>query len=339
VFFEDLKIGYEEAMVVQENHYDPYGLNLASIEKQGAPDDHFQYNGKEKQEDFGLNWSDYGARMYDSQLGRWHAVDPLAEKFTDVTPYNYVLNNPIKLIDPDGKAPCPKCPPGYAADVDGTKATVKTISNYINKANGRAQQTIRLEEQLTGKQTSGYNKFIHYAASYVNSFGGYSDANDITVLTKGRNLDGSKANTLDYVAAGVGSLVPFMSGGAIKGTLEGALDGLKSHERKIINDYLSEGSNVKIIQPDGINKVPDIEVDGLVIEMKTLMNNNANTAITRIQDGFQKKGVQSVVLDTRGTGMTLEQAQSVAERAAGTYKDKQLPGGLEIWIDNGKVKF
>jgi hypothetical protein len=60
VYFDDIKIVQEKGLIVQENHYDPYGLNLAGIEKQGQPDDKFQYNGKEKQEEFGLNWNDYG---------------------------------------------------------------------------------------------------------------------------------------------------------------------------------------------------------------------------------------------------------------------------------------
>lgn len=63
----------------------------------------YKYNGKEFEDDLGLNTYDYGARNYDAAIGRWSSIDPLAEKYTNLSPYTYVANMPIVAYDPDGK--------------------------------------------------------------------------------------------------------------------------------------------------------------------------------------------------------------------------------------------
>jgi RHS repeat-associated protein len=91
--------------IVDENDYYPFGMNHL---KSGtsffgtSSYKNYKYNGKELQE---TGMYDYGARFYMPDIGRWGVVDPLAEKMTRHSPYNYAFNNPIRFIDPDGRAP------------------------------------------------------------------------------------------------------------------------------------------------------------------------------------------------------------------------------------------
>ena len=87
--------------VEEVNHYYPFGgLLSSSVSNAVQP---YKYNGKELDRKNGLDWYDYGARMYDAALGRWHAVDPMSEKYYSWSPYTYCKNNPVLRIDLDGK--------------------------------------------------------------------------------------------------------------------------------------------------------------------------------------------------------------------------------------------
>ncbi len=95
-------------VVAQQTDYYPFGY---TFNKSGSSDNKYLYNGKELQGDeigiTSLDWLDYGWRMYDPILGRWHVIDPLAEKYAPISPYAYVANNPLRYIDPDGRRMSP----------------------------------------------------------------------------------------------------------------------------------------------------------------------------------------------------------------------------------------
>jgi RHS repeat-associated protein len=93
----DTKTG--TAVQVQKDDYYPFGMEINSVVN--GTKNEYLYNRKELQEELGQY--DYGARFYDPVIARWTSVDPLADKYVNLSPFNYVANNPIKAVDPDGK--------------------------------------------------------------------------------------------------------------------------------------------------------------------------------------------------------------------------------------------
>ena len=86
----------------QNNLWNPFGGLMTGGLSSGALQ--YKYNGKEFDRTHGLAWHYYGARWQDPSVGRFTSIDPLCEDYYDISPYVYCLNNPIKHIDPDGRA-------------------------------------------------------------------------------------------------------------------------------------------------------------------------------------------------------------------------------------------
>ena len=126
--------------ILEENHYYPFGLKHSNYDNDVqrfrgpinggdepvviAPDifgrsaNKYKYNGKELQDELGLNVTAMDYRQYDSAVGRFNSMDKLSELTYDISPYRFALNNPIFWADPTGLseqnggnlAICPTCP-------------------------------------------------------------------------------------------------------------------------------------------------------------------------------------------------------------------------------------
>ncbi|MCF6404451.1 DUF6443 domain-containing protein [Chitinophaga filiformis] len=112
VYFDNLIITHNAGPLLEEHHYYPFGLEMAGISakalKKSYINNNYLFNGKKfETSEFGDGWSsnlyDFGARLYDPQIGRFHAPDPHGAKYGWISQFNFAFDNPVNFIDPDGK--------------------------------------------------------------------------------------------------------------------------------------------------------------------------------------------------------------------------------------------
>ncbi len=125
----------------------------------------YGFNGKEFEN--GLDWrvNDFGARMYDPVLGRWGSVDPLAERPDNISwsPYAYCWNNPINVIDPDGRS-------GESV-IDKKNGTI-TVSQHLVFYGGKATTELsnRIATGIAAQWNGAHGKVAIDGKSYKVNF-------------------------------------------------------------------------------------------------------------------------------------------------------------------------
>src|SRR5574344_845448 len=87
---------------IQRLLYMPFGEPLYDY-RNTSYNSRYTFSGKERDTETGYSY--FGARYYNSDLSIWLSVDPMADKYPGLSPYTYCANNPVKLVDEDGRFP------------------------------------------------------------------------------------------------------------------------------------------------------------------------------------------------------------------------------------------
>lgn len=159
VFDDNLKI-------LEKNNYYAFGMRWTDQQ----PQFNYTYNSKEEQRGIGVGLINYGARFHDVRIGRFISIDPLVEELSNLTPFNYTYNNPIRFIDPDGKM---AEPPGWLSKIWDTAVDVYTTLRDGTK--GMISNTIRSGLESMGSNTGqtfstdSDNQMMQYEAMMSNA--------------------------------------------------------------------------------------------------------------------------------------------------------------------------
>ena len=156
--------------------YYPYGMQMTGRSYTSSADQRYKFTGKERDAPDGLYY--FGRRYYDSFRGQWLEVDPMDSKYPGTSPYDYVLSNPVRLVDPDGSV---------TYMVDGVEVDQglgqqlaeqyqqQTIfqnnsdNNNNNKHKITTNDIVNREEEYFKSKLAGLNDLISHTKSGINS--------------------------------------------------------------------------------------------------------------------------------------------------------------------------
>ena len=144
-----------QGTIEQTTHYYPYGGILSQSANQGIQK--FKYNGKEFDRMHGLDMYDFGARQQDPETGMFTSMDPMCEKYYNISPYAYCMGNPIRYVDPDGSETHVK------RNDDGTYEVIGGVLNddlniYVYTTDKNGEYTVKGKSiGVTETTTAFYN--------------------------------------------------------------------------------------------------------------------------------------------------------------------------------------
>ncbi len=164
----------------------------------------YKFSGKEKDAETGYNY--FGARYYMSDLSIWASVDPLSDKYPSLSPYVYCANNPIIIIDPDGRDLI------LTGKKENVNATVKLMNESVGRKVFKADNKTgnisakKLNDNQYNKLSESGKAFYNLAEGIANdkdkkvAIGVERNANDVFI----GNYDSEKIDIGDIKAIGKG---------------------------------------------------------------------------------------------------------------------------------------
>ena len=288
---------------IQHLQYLPYGESYVN-HRIGGYNERYTFTGKERDEETGYTY--HGARYYDASfLTSWLAIDPMADKYPSMSPYNYCAWNPICAIDPNGMDSI-KTPNGMANAGVGYKASPDGKYLYGD-----------------GLQTKKWNPHLE-TGGVVGECGGYEncDAEEVSLI----GISTAAATSVDAFndVVGIGS------------------DGLFSYKRTK-NNKLSHGTASNRVKPIGNSILGKAsKVGGNVM---TLLLSYDDVRSNCLENGIDSPETYSAIGGAIGTGVSLWASTAAGVMAGSAFAGiGAIPGavigfavgiGVSIGLDQG----
>jgi RHS repeat-associated protein len=201
VYFDDFKVEHIKSAVVQTEDYYPFGLGYNSYLRQDYLLNHWKFQGQDHIDDLALNWDSFRWRNHQPEIGRFFSIDPLSTKYYYNSPYAFSENKVVAHRELEGLESFP--------------------SNCEGCSTGERKEYYK--QQTKAHMEAFWRAIPGAVQGTAEKMASMSDANDIivivTTITRGENavnIDDSKATTTDKVFAGVGIVLPVVSGSAAK---------------------------------------------------------------------------------------------------------------------------